>query len=203
MRWNSQLFRSKIPYCFTFWSLALVGLPEQSTIRLLWLCLSRIEGEGNVRSFERSELERKCIFLYSWLFVGYCDTPLGVSLRVSWLGFFFFVLKALQNIIASFCSRFPLTFLRPPPTRPFNSFSNRRELGIAESVRRILLVSARELSSLVSKIISAGVVFGDISRFTTRYCYISVESSQDWDSKFIWINTVLGNLIFGEKIRHD
>ena len=123
------------------------------------------------------------------------------------IGYFFFVLKALQNIIASFCSRFPLTFLRSPPTRPFNSFSNRRELGIAESVRRILLedylVSARELSSLVSKIISAGVVFGDISRFTTRYCYVSVESSQDWDSKFIWINTVLGNLIFGEKIRHD
>ena len=28
---------------------ALVGLPEQSTIKLLWLCLSSIEGKSNVR----------------------------------------------------------------------------------------------------------------------------------------------------------
>ena len=94
-------------------------------------------------------------------------------------------------------SRFPLTFLHSPPGIP-------RELGIAKSVGRILLkdylVSARELSSLVGKIISAGVVFGNISRIMTRYCSISVASSQEWDYKFIWVNTVLGNLIFGKTI---
>ena len=57
-----------------------------------------------------------------------------------------------------------------------------------ESVDRIFLkdylVSARELSSLVGKIISAGEVFGNISRIMTRYCSISVESSYEWDSRF-------------------
>ena len=57
-----------------------------------------------------------------------------------------------------------------------------------ESVDRIFLkdylVSARELSSLVGKIISAGAVFGNISRIMTRYCSISVESSHEWDSRF-------------------
>ena len=57
-----------------------------------------------------------------------------------------------------------------------------------ESVDRIFLkyylVSARELSSLVGKIISAGAVFGNISRIMTRYCSISVDSSHEWDSRF-------------------
>ena len=66
--------------------------------------------------------------------------------------------------------------------------SNRRELSIAKSVDKIFLkdyrVSARELSSLVGKIISAGAVFGNISRIMTRYCSISVVSSYEWDSRF-------------------
>ena len=36
----------------------------------------------------------------------------------------------------------------------------------------------------MDKIISTGAVFGNISRIMTRYCSISVASSQDWDSKF-------------------
>ena len=44
---DSQLFRGKIPYCFTLWSLALVGFLEQPTIKLLWLCLSSAEGENS------------------------------------------------------------------------------------------------------------------------------------------------------------
>ena len=44
--------------------------------------------------------------------------------------------------------------------------------------------SARELASLVGRIISGGAVFGNISRIMTRYCSISVASAQDWDSKF-------------------
>ena len=46
------------------------------------------------------------------------------------------------------------------------------------------MVSARELASLVGKIISAGAVFGNISRIITRYCTISVAAAQDWDLKF-------------------
>ena len=45
-------------------------------------------------------------------------------------------------------------------------------------------VSARELASLVGKIISAGAVFGNLSRIMTRYCSISAAAAQDWDSKF-------------------
>ena len=45
-------------------------------------------------------------------------------------------------------------------------------------------VSARELAFLVGKIISAGAVFGNISRIMTRYCSISVAAAQDWDLKF-------------------
>ena len=45
-------------------------------------------------------------------------------------------------------------------------------------------VSARELAFLVGKIISAGAVFGNISRIMTRYCSISVAAAQDWDSTF-------------------
>lgn len=46
------------------------------------------------------------------------------------------------------------------------------------------VVSARELSSFVGKIISAGVVYGKVSRIMTRYCSISIAAAQDWDSKF-------------------
>ena len=67
-------------------------------------------------------------------------------------------------------------------------FELRRELSIAKSVDRIFLkdylVSARKLSSLVGKIISAGTVFGNISRIMIRYCSISVVSSHEWDSRF-------------------
>ena len=68
------------------------------------------------------------------------------------------------------------------------NISERRESSIAKSVDKILLsdrlVSARELTSLVGRIMSGGVVFGNISRIMTRYCSISVASAQDWDSKF-------------------
>ena len=66
--------------------------------------------------------------------------------------------------------------------------SDRRLFSIAECIgkmfQRSFLVSARELSSLVGKIISAGAVFGNISRIMTRYCSISIAAVQDWDSRF-------------------
>ena len=59
--------------------------------------------------------------------------------------------------------------------------------SIADCVQRMsqkrFKVSARELASLVGKIISAGAVFGNISRIMTRYCSIPVAAAQDWDSK--------------------
>lgn len=62
--------------------------------------------------------------------------------------------------------------------------SDRQLFSIADCVQKIsqkhFKVSARELASLVGKIISAGAVFGNIS----RYCSISVAAAQDWDSKF-------------------
>ena len=68
------------------------------------------------------------------------------------------------------------------------SISERRVNSIAKSVNKILLrdrlVSARELASLVGRIISGGAVFGNLSRLMTRYCSISVASAQEWDSKF-------------------
>ena len=68
------------------------------------------------------------------------------------------------------------------------SISERRVNSITKSVDKILfsdrLVSARELASLVGRIISGGTVFGNISRLMTRYCSISVASAQDWNSKF-------------------
>ena len=65
------------------------------------------------------------------------------------------------------------------------TISERRENSIAKSVDRILLsgrlLSARDLASLLGRIISGGAVFGNISRLMTRYCSISVASAQDWD----------------------
>ena len=61
--------------------------------------------------------------------------------------------------------------------------------GKVVSVDKILfsdrLVSARELASLVGRIISGGAVFGNISRIMTRYCSISVASAQDWDKFYL------------------
>ena len=66
--------------------------------------------------------------------------------------------------------------------------TEQRVTSIAKSVDKILfsdhLVSARELASLMGRIISGGAVFGNISRLTTRYCSISVASAQNWHSKF-------------------
>ena len=82
------------------------------------------------------------------------------------------------------------------------SISDRRENSIAKSIDKILfsdrLVSARELASLVGKIISGGAVFGNISRIMTRYCSISVASAQDWDSKFYLDQYCVRELYFWE-----
>lgn len=68
------------------------------------------------------------------------------------------------------------------------TISEWRVNSISKSVDKILLsdrlVSTRELVSPVGKIISGGPGFGNISRLMTRYCWISVASAQDWDSKF-------------------
>ena len=70
----------------------------------------------------------------------------------------------------------------------YDSYFEQTGVKHRKSVDRIFLkdyrVSARELSSLVGKIISAGAVFGNISRIMTSYCSISVVSSHEWDSRF-------------------
>jgi len=66
--------------------------------------------------------------------------------------------------------------------------SDRRLSSIADYVERMsqkrFMVSARKLASFVGKCISAGAVFGNISRIMTRYCTISVAAVKDWNSKF-------------------
>jgi len=66
--------------------------------------------------------------------------------------------------------------------------TDRRVDNIAETIVKIYdkesVVSARELASFVGKIISAGAVFGNLSRIMTRYCTISIVAAQDWDSRF-------------------
>ena len=61
------------------------------------------------------------------------------------------------------------------------TISERRVNSIAKSVDKIplseRLVSARQLASLVGRIVSGGAVFGNISRLMTRYCSISVASA--------------------------
>jgi len=68
------------------------------------------------------------------------------------------------------------------------SISDTRVLSIEDSIRNIFskkcIVSARELSSLVGKIISGGAVYGKVSRIMTRYCSITVAARQDWDTRF-------------------
>lgn len=82
------------------------------------------------------------------------------------------------------------------------SISNRRVLSIAETIKKFYdkesLVSARELGSFVGKIISAGAVYGNLSRIMTRYCAISIASAQDWDSKFHLDEYCLRELKFWE-----
>ena len=62
--------------------------------------------------------------------------------------------------------------------------TERRINGIKEHIDNIYKnncrVTARELASVVGKIISAGPVFGNISRIRTRYCTSS--GAQHWDS---------------------
>ena len=76
------------------------------------------------------------------------------------------------------------------------------ENSIAKAVDRILLsdhlVSARDLASLLGRIISVVAVFGNISRLMTRYCSISVASAQDWDSKFYLDQDCIRELYFLE-----
>ena len=68
--------------------------------------------------------------------------------------------------------------------------------GINLVFQREFLVSARELASLVGKIISAGSVFGNISRIMTRYCSISIAAAQDWDSVFLLDEYCQRELVF-------
>ena len=58
-----QLFRGKTIISFLICEILgpSVGLPEHPTIKLLYLVIF-FKGENNLRSAERSELERKCIF---------------------------------------------------------------------------------------------------------------------------------------------
>ena len=80
------------------------------------------------------------------------------------------------------------------------TISERRKSSITKSVDKILLsdrlVSARELASLVGRIISGGAVFGNILRLVTKYCSISVASAQDWYSKFYLYKYCVRELYF-------
>ena len=73
-------------------------------------------------------------------------------------------------------------------TRGTIEISDRRLTSIKETIDKIyqekLIISARGLSSFVGKIISAGAVYGNLSRIMTRYCSISIAAAQDWDSTF-------------------
>jgi hypothetical protein len=68
--------------------------------------------------------------------------------------------------------------------------------GLNLVFQRKFLVSAREFASLVGKIISAGSVFGNISRIMTRYCSISIAAAQDWDSVFLLDEYCQRELVF-------
>ena len=82
------------------------------------------------------------------------------------------------------------------------TISERRESSIAKSVNKILLsdrlVSARELASLVGRIMSGGAAFGIISRLMTRYCSSSVASALYWDSEFYLDQYCVRELYFWE-----
>ena len=66
--------------------------------------------------------------------------------------------------------------------------SERRLQGILDAIvniyERNCVVSARGLSSLVGKIISAQAIYGNLAQIMTRYCAISIAAAQDWDSEF-------------------
>ena len=58
------------------------------------------------------------------------------------------------------------------------SVSERRLQGISKAIVNIFerncVVSARGLSSIVGKIISAQAIYGNFARIMTRYCVISI-----------------------------
>ena len=58
------------------------------------------------------------------------------------------------------------------------------------------MVSARELSSFVGKIISAQAIYGNLARIMTRYCAISIAAPQDWDSEFPLDDYCIKELLF-------
>ena len=68
------------------------------------------------------------------------------------------------------------------------AITERRVQSIKEGIQNFynngMSTCARELASFVGKIISAGAVYGNLSRIMTRYCSINVAAAQDWDSKF-------------------
>ncbi|CAH3046618.1 unnamed protein product, partial [Porites lobata] len=67
---------------------------------------------------------------------------------------------------------------------------------IVSFVNQTFVVSARELPSFTGKILSAGAVFGNISRIMTRHCAISVVAAADWDTKFALDNYCVGEIQF-------
>ena len=71
------------------------------------------------------------------------------------------------------------------------SVSERRLQSILDAIvnnfERNCVVSARGLSSIVGKIISAQAIYGNLERIMTRYCAISIAAAQDWDSEFPWV----------------
>ena len=77
------------------------------------------------------------------------------------------------------------------------------EAGIDSFVKQTFVVSARELSSFTGKAISAGAVFGNVSRImTSRHCAISVAAAADWDTKFALDNYRIREIQFWESNLH-
>ena len=60
------------------------------------------------------------------------------------------------------------------------SICERRLVSLEETINHIFekdtIVSARELSSFVGKVISASEVYGNLARLMTRYCTISIDA---------------------------
>ena len=50
--------------------------------------------------------------------------------------------------------------------------------------KNFYVLSARQLASFTGKIISTGLVVGNVSRVMTRHCSMSVAAAPDWDSLF-------------------
>ena len=68
------------------------------------------------------------------------------------------------------------------------SITERRLNKIFDHIQNITnnyyVLSARQLASFTGKIISTGPVVGNVSRFMTRHCSMSVAAAPDWDSLF-------------------